>query len=570
MLDFIQNLLTPPVFPDDDEKTRSAELLNTILIALSGLGFLLLIALVVGNIVPPRTSVAVAVFVLATGLLQIPARRGYIRQVSYIVVALFTLVLTYALTIIGTVRSPSVALFVLVIIISGLIIDRRAAYWTAAITTVLFFVILWLEINGRLPDPVSEVNFSLGVIFALTAVLAALLLGRALQRITLSLERARLGEEKLAALNVELEQRVQDRTAALSQSAKQIEKRASQLEAIANTARFAATAQDLDQLLFAMTRNISDQFGFYHVGIFLIEESRQYAILRAANSAGGTLMLERGHKLLVGEQGLVGFTALRGEPRIAMNVGEEVIYFDNPDLPETQAEVALPLKFQQETVGVLDIQSTEVNAFSQDDLEILSILANQVSLAIQNTRSLEQAQRALREAERASRQLTGTAWKGVEDRLNVRGFRFDGIKPEPLKDTGRGTEERENLQVPVQLRGQTIGNLKLKTPEAHRNWTEDERAIITSTAERVALALESARLLEEAQQRATRESFLANIGAKLGTSFQVTAILRDTVEELGQTLKGATVSFQLVDPATASNNSETGTSASPTSEKKAK
>lgn len=567
MLEFIQNLLTPPVFPEDEEKTRSAELLNTILIALSTLGFILVIALVVGNIVPPQTSVAVAVFVLTMAILQIPARRGYIKQVSYIVVTLFTVVLSYALTVIGTVRSPSVSFYVLVIIISGLIIDRRAVYWTASITTVLFFVILGLEINGRLPDPVSEVNFSLGVIFALNAALAAILLGQALRRITLSLDRARLGEEKLAALNVELEQRVQERTAALTQSAKQIEKRASQLEAIANTARFAATTQDLDQLLFTMTRNISNQFGFYHVGIFLIEETRQYAILRAANSSGGNQMLARGHKLLVGEQGIVGFTALRGEPRIAMNVGEEVIYFNNPDLPETHSEVALPLKFQQETVGVLDIQSTEVNAFSQDDLEILSILANQVSLAIQNTRSLEQAQRALREAERASRQLAGEAWKGIEQRVDIKGFRFDGIKPEPLKETNRPGETQDTLHVPVQLRGQTIGNLKLKAPEARRHWTDDERAIIASTAERVAIAMESARLLEEAQQRAARETFLAGMSAKLGTSFQVTAILRDTVEELGQALKGTTVSFQLVDP-TASADADS--SESSTFGKKAK
>lgn len=548
MLKFFNELLAPPVFPGDEEKTRSAELLNTILVALSALGSLLLVVLVVGRIVPLQTIIAVAIFILAMVFLQYPARRGFIKQVSFTVVVLFTGVLTYALTVIGTVRSPSVSLYILIVIISGLIIGRRAAYWTAFIITLAFFGVVWLEVNGRLPKPVTEVNFSLGVIFAINATLAAILLGRALGRINESLERARLGEEKLASLNVELEQRVEARANELAESAKQLQKRASQFEAISNTARFTATAQNLEELLTEIARNVSDRFGFYHVGIFLLDENRQFAILRATNSDAGLKMLARGHRLLVGEQGIVGFAALRGEPRIALNVGEEAVYFNNPDLPDTHSEVALPLKFRNETIGVLDIQSREVNAFSKDDLEIFSILADQVSVAIQNIRSLEQAQRALLEAQSASRQLAGSAWQSFQTQLETKGYRFDGIKPEPLKETGKPVEAREILSVPVQLRGQTIGNLKLRVLDSTRNWTEDERAIVESTAERVAIAMEGARLLDEAQKRAARETFLAGMGARLATSFQVDSILRDTVEELGQTLKGATVSFQLVNP----------------------
>ena len=102
--------------------------------------------------------------------------------------------------------------------------------------------------------------------------------------------------------------------------------------------------------------------------------------------------------------------------------------------------------------------------------------------------------------------------------------------------------------MPVQLRGQTIGRLKLRTSDATRKWTDDELAIIESTAERVALAMDGARLLDEAQKRATRETFLSELASKLGTSFQLDSILRDTVEELGQALKGSTVTFQLVNP----------------------
>ena len=338
-----------------------------------------------------------------------------------------------------------------------------------------------------------------------------------------------------------LEQRVEERTRAL-------EGRTSQLEAIANVARSIASIRELDRLLPAITRLVSERFGFYHVGIFLLDTDHEFALLQAANSEGGAKMLARGHRLRVGQQGIVGYVTLHGTARIALDVGEEAVYFNNPDLPNTHSEVALPLKFGQEIIGALDIQSTDTNTFSQQDVELFSILADQVSVAIQNTRSLQQAQQALREAEIASSQLVGEAWKGYSEVIRTRGYRYDGIKPEPLKQISANDADQKGFSVPLQLRGQTIGSLKLKSSDSSRKWTDDELAIIESTAERVALAMDGARLLDEAQKRATRESFLSELAAKLGTSFQMDSILRDTVEELGQVMKGSTVTFQLVNP----------------------
>lgn len=362
------------------------------------------------------------------------------------------------------------------------------------------------------------------------------------------LEEVQSINRELKSLSAELENRVEERTARLEESTKQIQKRASQLEAIANTARSAATIQNLKQLLPAITRDISKRFGFYHIGIFLLDSNKEYAILSAANSDGGLDMLARGHRLKVGEQGLVGYATSSGKPRIALDVGEDAIFFNNPDLPDTHSEVALPLKFGKDIIGALDIQSTGTNAFSQDDVEIFSILADQVSVAIQNTRSLEQTKQALHEAEISSRQATAQAWEGFSETIRTKGYRYDGIKPEPLKASPKSKDEKGTLSVPVQLRGNTIGRLKLRPADQSRKWTEDELAIIESTTERVAIALESARLLEDAQKRASRETFLSEMAAKLGASFQLDSILRDTVEELGQTLKGSKVTFQLVNP----------------------
>jgi GAF domain-containing protein len=129
-------------------------------------------------------------------------------------------------------------------------------------------------------------------------------------------------------------------------------------------------------------------------------------------------------------------------------------------------------------------------------VKIFSVLADQVSVAIQNTRSLEQVQRALSEAEIASGQLVGQAWKGYTEKIQTKGYRYDGIKPEPLDHINKSSDEQDALLSPVRLRGQTIGRLKLKASDSNHKWTDDERAIIASTAERVALAMESARLLD--------------------------------------------------------------------------
>ncbi len=144
-----------------------------------------------------------------------------------------------------------------------------------------------------------------------------------------------------------LETRVAERTAELEESSQKLQIRANQFEAIAQLARAITSIQDLDTLLPRITKLVSQQFGFYHVGLFLLDESRQYAVLSAANSEGGQHMLARKHRLGVGQTGIVGYVTSTGNPRIALDTGTDAVYFDNPDLPDTHSEMALPLRVRQ-------------------------------------------------------------------------------------------------------------------------------------------------------------------------------------------------------------------------------
>ena len=318
------------------------------------------------------------------------------------------------------------------------------------------------------------------------------------------------------------------------------QRRAAQFRAIANVASATTTLQSQEETLSQAVQTISEQLGHYHVGIFLLDDAKKFSILKAANSEGGRLMLERGHQLEVGARGIVGNVAARGRARIALDTGADAVYFDNPDLPETKSEVALPLLQGTEMIGVLDVQSKIQNAFSQDDIETLSILANQVSVTLQNTRLYEENVTALENAEKAYRQLTGETWRDVLKKQTLKGYVFDGVSSSPLSRSMAG----HSVSIPVSVRGQNIGALKLEALETGREWTDDEIALITAAAERAALALENARLLAESSKRAAKERTIGEISAKISAQSDVDELIKIAALELNRNLPGTEVAIQ--------------------------
>ena len=485
-------------------------------------------------------------------------KRGWVTPAKIVILVLNTLNLLAVVYFVGNLERPTIFATLFLVVLATLLFPRRGALIYGSILLLLSAILYILPQFVGISEPTYPVSAqSIFSLFLFSLIAVSFLLEIVSANMRSNLENALQNQSQLQQRNQELDElsgqlelRVEERT-------KELSVRSEQLKAIADVARSLATLRETEKLLPAVTALINQRFGFYHVGIFLLDTSKEYAILSAANSEGGKNMLARGHRLKVGQQGIVGYATYSGKPRIALDVGEDAVFFNNPDLPDTHSEVALPLMFGNEVIGALDIQSTESNAFSQDDIEIFSVLADQVSVAIQNTRSLEQAQRTLQELEITSRQSTRQEWERFSETIKTKGYRYDGIKPEPLYKAPKTKDQKDIHTVPVQLRGQTLGRLKLRRSDASHKWTDDELAIIESTAERVAIALESARLLEDAQKRASRETFLSEIASKLGASFQLDSILRDTVEELGQTLKGSKVTFQLVNPSSSNSKDNT-------------
>jgi GAF domain-containing protein/HAMP domain-containing protein len=338
-----------------------------------------------------------------------------------------------------------------------------------------------------------------------------------------------------------------------------IERRFAQIQAVAEVGKAVAAQRELEDLLNLTTHLISSRFGFYHVGIFLLDSRNEYALLMAANSNGGKKMLDRRHKLRIGAEGIVGTVAGSGEARIALDVGGDAVYFDNPDLPQTRSEMALPLIAGGEVQGVLDVQSLEANAFSADDIPTLQILADQLAIAVQNARMLRDTQEALFIARKATAEISQRGWKMMLKQIGETGY-ISLAHGEVVSSSGNignyvkqalVTGNREisadqlTVIIPVMVRGQSIGILRLTKPSHAGPWTTEEVSDLETLSDQISSTLESARLYNEAQQRAAREQTISKISTSITAATELDDIIRETVSQLGKVFQDAEVTLRL-------------------------
>jgi GAF domain-containing protein len=560
MLEQVRSFFRAPVFPQDEDKTRKARYTNAIAISFLWVvvfyeTFVRILVRYFGISIMDLILVGLAIFCITSIILL---KKGYVQFTSVLFVVLVWIAANgIAATGFG-VKDASYILNFAIILMAGLLLSWPAAVVVTVLSVVSGLALAYAEQNGLIEVvfyPVVSFARDIAFVFGLNGVLILLLI----TGLESALRRSRSNLKELESANKTLnftQSELQIRTTDLVTANSQLENRTRKLHAVAEITRTATTLREFDQLLSSIPTIISNQLGYEHVTIFLLDEQRQYAILRAANTEAGLKMLSQGHRLPIGQLGIISAVAQTGQPRIRLNVESSNVIIQDFALGVTQSELAFPLKSGDEIIGVLDIQSTTLGEFVEDDVSTLSILADQVGIALQNSLLFEESQRALREANTESIQLGRRAWKGYADEMPINGYRYDGIKSEPLKGNKTLNQENGTLLIPVQLRGQTIGRLKLNPSERTHTWTDDELQMVKATAERVALALESARLLDEAQKRASREAFLSEIATKLSASFQLDSILRDTVHELGQTFENSTVTFQLVNPTELSNASE--------------
>lgn len=563
MRQFFAKWFTSPVFEGNEEKTRIAGLLNSILLFVNVITILAAPFLLSST--EPADRAALLVFLLPYIFLNAIAvwvmRRGAVAAASYLFLFNLGLVIfgSYAVSPSGS--SGSALSITIVIAFANVLLGAPAIRRLIGFVLLFTFAVTIAQIQGWLApvfslslDPITN-WISSAVVFMLTGTgiyMSSVSLRRALDKSLADSRNLQGANKELASLQKELETRVKERTADL-------EKRVTQLQTVSSVANAIASVQDLDALLPSITELVSRRFGFYHTGIFLVDDANQYAVLRAANSEGGKRMLARQHRLMLDTKSMVGYAASVGLPRVALDVGTDALYFSNPDLPATRSEMSIPLRVGNRVIGALDVQSAEMNAFTQEDTEVLTILADQIAIAIENARLFSESKAALIESRETADQYIRQEWKSFSNQTRQNGFVFDGRQITPLlsqgqsdrakytAQTGRLTLEKDSasITVPIKLRGQTIGVLDLRSKKGQRRWTDDEIALLEAAADRAAFALENARLVESAQRRASRERAIGEISGKIGSISERNIILQTAVEELGRKIGNSEIVIEL-------------------------
>ncbi len=403
-------------------------------------------------------------------------------------------------------------------VLTTVLFGQRAGVWAAALSLLTWFgagaaFSYWSVEPAGAPSSIQWVDWLSAGASLLMIMVAVILPQRQFLEtqaaaVTMSQQKRDL-EQAQAALTRqahELEQTTRQLGEAnrkLTAQSDALAHRAAQWAVSAEVARVAVTLQDLPTLLDTAVRLVSERFSFYHAGIFLLDEQGEWAVLRAANSPGGQRMLARGHRLRVGQQGIVGFVTATGQPRIALNVGEDVVHFRNPDLPETQSEMALPMRGRDGIVGALDVQSTVVNAFSDEDIAALQTLADQLAVAIDNARLFQQTQRQLEDLRTAQRTRLAEELAAPQ----ALAFRYDGVDVVPLGQARLEAPGGPAAQVPIRLGDETLGVIELQ--RADGQWSTNDLQLAAAIAERMGLALENARLFLETRANAQRMAALS-------------------------------------------------------------
>ena len=512
------------------------------------------IAVGLGGDNPLTVWILVAAVIINIGGI-ILATRGITLPGRILVPAILTVAIGFIAYTRGGLYHISVSGFPVVVVLAGLLLGIRGSFLFAAFASVAAGIIGYADINGISPfSELSRTGYDDIAVATTLFFVTAIVLRVIIVRLTESVQEAELFGQAQETTNIELNKLKDELEQRVTQRTEELEKRASQLEAISGVARSIASLQNMELLLPAITQLVSERFGYYHVGIFLLGENHEYALLRATNSEGGQKMLDRHHRLKLDTNSIVGFVTSRSQPRIALDVGADAVFFNNPDLPDTRSEMALPLRIGDNVIGALDVQSTQPNAFTDEDIAILSTLADQVAIAIENARLFSESRVALIESQGTFDKYVRQEWSSFTRQVKQTGYIYDGKRVNAMEgdrqiekrknvlQTGRLSLEKVSsaISIPIKLRGQTIGMIDVRSKSGQREWTQDEITLLEAAAERAALALENARLVDGAQRRAAREHAIGEISTKIGTFSDMSAILQTAVEELGRRIGGAT------------------------------
>jgi GAF domain-containing protein len=559
MFERIRQFLAAPIFEDNEEKNRIAGVLNVILLIIFAAGGLLLIS----NLIWPGdpgeflVNLGVAATVIAATLfLKSLLQRGAVRLAGWILSSVvFALITLAAFAFSGQSRYDVTGYF-LVVAIASLVVSGRAAIFFSLLGILASTVLLSAQASGALPGDATMTDMlTFGIVLAITS----LLLRNSAQSITEGFARIRHHQHALLESNYEL----QKLHATLQDRAHDLERRSAYLEASSEVTRAVASYLETEPLLQQVVDLIRLHFNLYYVGLFQVEETGRWAVLRAGTGQAGQAMLARGHRIRVGE-GMIGWCIAYARARVALDVSTDAMRLIPAELPATRSEAALPLRSRGRIIGALTVQSDKLGTFEEVAMSALQTMVDHVAVALDNARLYTESQAALEITRRAYGDLSQQAWAEL---LGVRtdwGYRYARRSVTPArgdwrsemrqaaqtKQTVLSHTEGQNTQlasgedgtqgaalaIPIMVREQVVGVLGFRKGAGGGAWTNEEIALLETLAGQLGPALESAQLHQETQDRATRERLTGQIAARIRETLDVETVLQTAAREMREAL----------------------------------
>ncbi len=521
------------------------------LLLLTALAAVFAFALAIPRLVHHRDWISLAFYSFAFLLvITLPfLRNTSYRLRTWLILGVFYGLAVHNLSVFGVTRNASLY-FLAVIVWAGLLLGIRAGVAAIILTVLSLSALEVAMVSGLISQPAQEtllasqqtanwISVAVHMVFLGGFILIAIFI--ITRNLSASLENQRSLNERLNQVQRSLTETVEIRTA-------ELDRRLKQLRAASAVSRAISTFLDPQSLLQQVVDLIQETFGYYYVGAFTIDDSGTVARLEAGSGDAGRAMVASGHVLAVGGNSMVGWAAANLTSRIALDTGQEAVRFNNPYLPNTRSEMALPIISRDRCLGVLTIQSDQPRAFDQDDISILEGIADSVAIALENAKLFEQTRQSLEQVRALNQTFTSQGWRDLQELVGEIEFTHE--------DPSQGDDPRSSSQVdiPLLVREEIIGSLSLDI--ANRDLSAEDEEFIQSITNQTAIALENARLIRQTQRRAFLEQKLSQITSSFSQSATTQQIIKTALKELSSLPEISSVSLQFTPPETDTSSFE--------------
>lgn len=431
------------------------------------------------------------------------------------------------------------------IVFTSLLLSPRASWYALSLTLITYSITGWLILSRQYLLPTQEVNpgtLASWLSGATTVAVVSIAIMQALRLLQVEFfnteQRSSQILESLRQEQANLENKIRTRT-------HELETRSQLFASAAQFAhQFSAYTSQKDLLDNAVDM-IGQNFGYFHAGFYLLDDRAEFAYLHSASSISGKEMRKDGFRVAFG--GLGTFVSAPGlrRPIINKNIHSKAQIRDAMHLPESRSQILIAIPIKGFIFGILDVQSKSADAFNESQIQALQIVADQLSLAIENALLTSEGRVISEQLETLSTKQSVELWRNRGGQ-KAPSYQYTPLGVQVLAEyIAENRQDPRTFTIPLNLRNQKFGTLHIKRKNTDSAWDEQDHDIIREIMHQTSLALENARLLEDAQRRVAQERQIGELTTHIGASFDVDSILRVTAQEIGKALGDAEISVTL-------------------------